>query len=76
MKIDKVFSDKTVLPWQQHLSRYLENRSTYLNKNFTDLHHLSNATCSRLPITRMRNRDRYRKSMRGVSGFEEEESKR
>ena len=31
---------------------------------------------SRLPITRMRNRDRYRKSMRGVSGFEEEESKR
>ena len=45
MKIDKFFSDKIVLPWQQHLARYLENRSTYLNKIFIDLHHLSKATC-------------------------------
>ena len=45
MKIDKIFSDKIVLSWQQHLSRYLENRSSYLNKSFTDLHHLSKATC-------------------------------
>ena len=37
------FSDKIVLPWQQHLSRYFENRSTYLNKIFTDLYHLSKA---------------------------------
>ena len=37
---------------------------------------LAREIISRLPITRMRNRDRYRKSMRGVSGFEEEESKR
>ena len=45
MKIDKIFSDKIVLPWQQHLSRYLDNRSSYLNKIFTDRHHLSKATC-------------------------------
>ena len=45
MKVDKIFSEKIVLPWQQHLSRYLEKRSSYLNKIFTDLHHLSKATC-------------------------------
>ena len=30
------------------LSRYLENRSTYLNKIFTDLHRLSKATCCQI----------------------------
>ena len=49
MKMDKFFSDKIMLPWQQHLSTYLENRSTYLNKIFTDVHHLSKATyCQRI----------------------------
>ena len=44
MKIDYLFSYKIALPWQQHLSRYLENRLTYFNKIFIDLHYLSKAT--------------------------------
>ena len=43
------FSDKNVLPWQHHLSTYLENCSTYLNQILADLYHLSKATfCQRI----------------------------